>query len=91
MAQGVLSFKYEGEKKDTGMTAMAGLPVYLDLTSVMGLNESIEKYLHIKQQGWTDSQTLMSLILMNLAGGGQLLRICGNWKGMPVFARYCVV
>jgi hypothetical protein len=30
----VLSFKYEEEKKDTGMTALAGLPVYLDLASV---------------------------------------------------------
>ena len=31
MAQGVLPFKYEEEKKDTGMTGLAGLPVYLDL------------------------------------------------------------
>ena len=29
MAQGVLPFKYEAEKKTTGMTALAGLPVYL--------------------------------------------------------------
>ena len=69
MAQGVLSFKYEEEKKDTGMTALAGLPVYMDLASAMGMHESIERHLHIKQQGWTDRQTLMSLILMNLAGG----------------------
>jgi hypothetical protein len=69
MAQGVLGFKYEEEKRDTGMTGLAGLPIYLDLTSVMGLKESIERYLHIKQQSWTDSQTLISLILTNLAGG----------------------
>jgi len=69
MAQGVLSFKYEEEKRDTGMTGLAGLPVYMDLASVMGLNESIERHLHIKQQSWTDSQTLLSLILTNLAGG----------------------
>ena len=31
MAQGVLGFKYEEEKHDTGMTGLAGLPVYLDL------------------------------------------------------------
>jgi len=35
MAQGVLPFKYEEEKRDTGMTGLAGLPVYLDLASVM--------------------------------------------------------
>jgi len=69
MAQGVLGFKYEEEKRDTGMTGLAGLPIYLDLTSVMGLKESIERHLHIKQQSWTDSQTLISLILTNLAGG----------------------
>lgn len=31
MAQGVLPFRYETEKNTTGMTALAGLPVYLDL------------------------------------------------------------
>ncbi len=69
MAQGVLAYKYEEEKRDTGMTGLAGLPVYLDLASVMGINESIEKHLHIKQQSWTDRQTLLSLVLTNLAGG----------------------
>ena len=37
MAQGILPFKYEEEKKDTGLTGLAGLPVYLDLATVMGL------------------------------------------------------
>ena len=69
MSQGLLSFKYEMEKKDTGMTALAGLPLYMDLASAMGLGESIENHLHIKQQGWTDRQTLLSLVMMNLAGG----------------------
>ena len=31
MAQGILPFKYETEKKTTGMTALGGLPAYLDL------------------------------------------------------------
>jgi hypothetical protein len=69
MPQGLLSFKYAVEKKDTGMTALGGLPIYLDLASALGIGESIEKHLHIKQQGWTDSQSLLSLIMMNLAGG----------------------
>jgi hypothetical protein len=69
MAQGVLSFKYEEEKTDSGMTALGGLPVYLDLASAMRLPDIIKKHLHIKQQGWTDSQIVLSLILMNLAGG----------------------
>ncbi|MEI7696152.1 MAG: IS1380 family transposase [Chlorobium sp.] len=69
MSQGVLPFKYEEEKKETGMTALAGLPIYLDLATVMGVGESIERHLHIKQQGWTDKQTILSLMLLNLAGG----------------------
>ena len=71
MAQGILPFKYETEKNTTGMTALAGLPVYLDLAQVMGLSKSIEKHLKIREngQGWTDSQIVLSLVLLNLAGG----------------------
>lgn len=46
MAQGALSFKYEEEKRDSGMTALGGLPVYMDLASVMGLGDSIKEHLH---------------------------------------------
>ncbi len=71
MSQGVLPFKYEEEKTQSGMTALAGLPVYLDLAKVVGLSKSIQKYLKVREnsQGWTDSQMVMSLILLNLAGG----------------------
>jgi len=71
MTQGVLPFKYEEEKKDTGMTALAGLPVYLDLAKVVGLSKSIQKHLKIRtnSQGWTDTQMVLSLMLLNLAGG----------------------
>jgi len=69
MAQGVLSYKYEEEKSASGITALAGLPVYLDLASVMGLGDSIRRHLHVKTQGWTDEQIVTSLILLNLAGG----------------------
>jgi len=71
MAQGVLPFKYEAEKKTTGMTALAGLPAYLDLAKVIGLSKSIQKHLKVREggQGWTDSQMVLSLVLLNLAGG----------------------
>jgi len=71
MAQGVLPFKYKNEKTNTGMTALAGLPVYLDLARVIGLSKSIEKHLKVRKggQGWTDSQFVLSLVLLNLAGG----------------------
>jgi len=69
MAQGILPYKYEKEKTASGMTSPAGLPVYLDLASILGLGESISTHLHVKVQGWTDEQIVLSLILLNLAGG----------------------
>jgi len=71
MAQGLLPFKYEEEKKITGMTALAGLPLYLELAQRIGLAKSIQKYIKVREsrQGWTDSQIVISLILLNLAGG----------------------
>ena len=69
MSQGVLGFKYEEEKHDTGMTGLAGLPVYLDLIQAMGLSDLIGSHLQVKQRGWTDAQMVLSLMLMNIAGG----------------------
>lgn len=71
MAQGILPFKYELEHSEAGMTALAGLPLYLDLAKVVGLSESIQRHLRVrdKGQGWTDGQVVMALIMLNLAGG----------------------
>ena len=71
MAQGALPFKYEEQLKGGGMTALAGLPVYLDLAHVMGLSGSVEKHLSVRAdgRGWTDAQVVTSLVLLNLAGG----------------------
>ncbi len=49
MAQGVLPYKYEEEKNHTGMTAMAGLPIYLDLASVLGLGDCIRAHVHVRE------------------------------------------
>jgi len=69
MPQGILPYKYEKEKSASGMTALAGLPIYLDLARLLDLGESISTHLHTKMQGWTDEQIVLSLILLNLAGG----------------------
>jgi hypothetical protein len=70
-ADGSAAFKYEAEKNRSGMTALAGLPTYLDLASVCGLQASIDRHVGVRRstQGWSDAQVLMSLILLNLAGG----------------------
>jgi len=71
MAQGVLPYKYEDERSDGGMTALAGLPIYLDLAAVLGLADSIRDHIRVRRSGhgWTDEQAIVSLILLNLAGG----------------------
>jgi Transposase DDE domain group 1 len=70
MAQGVLAYKYEEERSNSGMTALAGLPVYLDLASVLGLGDHVRAHMQVRQsQGWTDEQMILSLVLLNLAGG----------------------
>jgi hypothetical protein len=70
MPQGVLPYKYEEEKTASGMTALGGLFTYLDLAYVAGLSKSLERNLHIRrEQGYSDSQLVMPLVLLNLAGG----------------------
>jgi len=70
MAQGILPYKYEEEKKSGGMTSLAGLPLYLDLAFALGLPRSIERNLAFRpSQGWSDSQMVLSMTLLFLAGG----------------------
>lgn len=71
MAQGVFNFQYEVEKKSGGMTSLAGLPPYLEFGYVMGLGAAIRNRLKVRggEQGWSDEQVVMALILLNLAGG----------------------
>lgn len=71
MAQGALPFQYEAERTIKGMTAAAGLPLYLELAHVLGMVESIRQRVTAREgtQGWTDCQVVMGIILLNIAGG----------------------
>ncbi len=70
MAQGVLAIQYEAEKASSGVTALGGLLVYLDLIKVSGLSEAIKRYVTVSgRQGWLDLQMMLALIFLNLAGG----------------------
>ena len=71
MAQRALPYEYEIEEGKAGLTAFGGLPTYLDLISATGFQRSIDKHLKIRSgdQGWTDRQMILSLVLLNLAGG----------------------
>jgi hypothetical protein len=71
IAQGVLPYQYREEKIGSGMTALGGLPPYLDLAEVVGLRELVEGHVRVRSggQGWTDAQMVTALVLLNLAGG----------------------
>lgn len=72
MTQGILSFQYQAEPSTTGMTGLGGLPAYLELAVASGLIASIQRHMKVcaeQSQGWTDNQIIMSLIMLNIAGG----------------------
>ena len=76
MKQGVLPFQYEQEKSTTGMTGLSGLVTYLELMHASGLKSSVERHVGLREhrQGWTDSQMITSLILLNpVSSTGQAL------------------
>lgn len=71
MSQTTFPFKYEEDNKERGVTSLGGLPLYLSLANVIGLSKSVREHIQIREssQGWTDTQVIMSLILLNLSGG----------------------
>ena len=71
MKQGLLAFQYEQEQGSTGMTGLSGLMTYVELMQAAGLRSSVERHMRLRErgQGWTDSQMIISLMLLNLAGG----------------------
>src|SRR5208283_1518725 len=70
LPQGVLGFQYEAERSSTGLTSLAGLPLYLDLIQASGLGAAIRRHLRVAGgQGWLDMQMTLALIFLNLAGG----------------------
>ena len=94
MSQRALPFQYAQENTSTGMTSLSGLPAYVDMAEVSGLVESVRTHMIVREgdQGWTDAQMVMSLILLNIAGGecvddprssrGQALRVLEKDEGL---------
>ncbi|MBU2498571.1 MAG: transposase, partial [Proteobacteria bacterium] len=71
MTQGELAFKYEVDGQGVGMTGMGGIGPYLDLASRSGMVRSIERHVKARRggQGWTDAESVVSLVMLNLVGG----------------------
>jgi hypothetical protein len=69
MTQQSLPFQYQSEKTTSGLTSFAGLPLYLELAIKSGLIQRIQESLNTKNRGWNDTEMILSLLLLNLAGG----------------------
>jgi len=70
MAQGTLGFQYEVDSAPSGLTLLGGLPLYLDLIQTSGLADAVRKHVRVSgDQGWLDLQMIISLLMLNLAGG----------------------
>ena len=71
MTQGVLPFKYEESKKSLSLTSFSGLLPYVELLYHMNFFDLVKPHVQVHggDQGWLDGQILLSLILLNLAGG----------------------
>lgn len=73
VAQGVLPFRFEADGTKNGLTSYAGLLPYLDLIEAMGVGRSLRTRLggvvRRRRSGFAEAQLVMSLILMQLAGG----------------------
>jgi len=60
MGQGLLPFEYRQESRKAGGTAMAGMPLFLELACATGLWASVRYHVLVcsEKQGWTDEQVV---------------------------------
>jgi hypothetical protein len=92
LPQTSLPFKYEAEKTNSGLTALAGLPLYMDFMHALGLFDIMRNTLDTEYQKsvWKASKICTSLILLNLSGGDSVddLKNLGADSGfMRVFSK----
>lgn len=70
MPQGVLPFQYQAERAGKGLTALSGMGLYLDFLHGTGVAQAADERIGLrKQQGYSDGQMLVALLLLNLTGG----------------------
>ena len=90
MPQFALPFKYEEETNASSLTGFAGLPLYMELMYFLKLIEIFRKIFDShasKNIAWNDSDVVLALVLLNLAGGDHVedVRILEKDAGFSVF------
>lgn len=71
MAQRPLRFQYEQDHTKIKLTALGGLPIFLDLMNTIGVIQGLRHCLGAKDSmnGWSASDVVLALVMVNLAGG----------------------
>ena len=71
MPQNLLPFQYKTDPTESKMTALGGLPLFLDLMRNLGGIDSLRSCLDKTSEfnGWSHSDVVLSLVMLNLAGG----------------------
>lgn len=86
MTHSTLPFKYQAEKETTHLTSFSGLFLYHELLNSINFNKIASQLLNIKKSGWFDTDILLSLILLNIAGGDAVSDI-DNFEHDPGFCK----
>lgn len=70
MQQEGLPFKYQ-PSTTAGATALAGLPLYMEVARVVGLRAAVKAHMSARcgERGWQDEDVVQALVLLQLAGG----------------------
>ena len=88
MQQNLLPFKYEIDPTKSKMTSLGGLPLFLDLTRNLGILSYLRKNLDLSDtmRGWSVSDIILSLLMVNLAGGDCVedLHLCGDLHPLAI-------
>jgi len=71
MPQNLLPFQYKTDPIQSKLTALGGLPLFLDLMRNLGGIDSLRSCLDKTSEfdGWSHSDVVLSLVMLNLAGG----------------------
>jgi hypothetical protein len=69
-SNGMLPYEYVADSSNTEVTGHVGLLPYIDLACVLGLLREVDARVGVcGEQGWMDRHHVLSLMLLNLAGG----------------------
>jgi len=69
-SDGMLPYEFVEEPTSSELTGRAGLLPYIDLACVLGLLKKVDENVGVcGSQGWMDRHHILSLILLNVAGG----------------------